>query len=142
MIEIKDYTDRDFTQLESLLKQCDLFDETYDNRVMIKKKIEHDPESIIVAKDSGNIVGSVFIIYDPWSSFIYRLGVHPDYRNQGLGKRLMETAEERLYTKGTNPITIFVLPDNKRVLEFYKRIGYGNEEDVLMLEELKSKHKA
>jgi ribosomal protein S18 acetylase RimI-like enzyme len=51
---------------------------------------------MIVAVEDDKVVGTVFIIYDPWDSFVYHLGVHPNYQRRGIGSALMEEAEKRL----------------------------------------------
>ncbi|MBI2579337.1 MAG: GNAT family N-acetyltransferase [Candidatus Aenigmarchaeota archaeon] len=100
----------------------------------MRKKIKHDPESIIVAEEGGKIIGCVFIIYDPWSSFIYRLGVLPKYRRKGLGTKLMEEAERILKERGTNPITLFVREDNGEVIDFYKKRGWKLGDKIFDME--------
>ena len=123
-MEIRDYTDSDFPELERLLKETKIYYEPLDKRYIFKKKIEHDPESIIVAYESGKIVGTVFIIYDPWNSFVYHLAVDPEFSGKGLGNKLMDEAEKRLKTRGMDRPTLFVEEENGQVIEFYKKRGW------------------
>ena len=134
MASIRNYIDADFPQLENILKKCGVYSEKYDTRESIRKKMEHDTESVIVAEENGQIIGCVFIIYDPWSSFIYRLGIDPDYRRRGIGNVLMQEAERRLTKRGTNPITIFVHEDNIGALEFYRKRGWKPGQKVIDME--------
>ena len=94
-MQIRNYKDADFPQLKELLKATGIYYEPLDKREIFQKKIEHDPASIIIAEDTGGIIGIVFIIYDPWNSFVYHLGVHPDCRGKGLANELMDEAEGR-----------------------------------------------
>jgi len=123
-MEIKNYQDEDFPQLEELLKDTGVYYEPLDKRDIFSRKIEQDPESIIIAEDSGRLVGTVFIIYDPWTSFVYHLGVHQDYRGQGLANRLMNEAERRLKARGMNRATLFVEEENPGVIDLYKKRGW------------------
>jgi ribosomal protein S18 acetylase RimI-like enzyme len=123
-MQLRNYTDADFPELEELLKATGVYYEPLDKRQTFKKKIEHDPASIIVAEDAERIVGAVFIIYDPWESFIYHLGVLPDYRGQGLANRLMDEAEKRLKMRGMNRPTLFVEEGKEEIVEFYRKRGW------------------
>ncbi|MEK6878308.1 MAG: GNAT family N-acetyltransferase, partial [Nanoarchaeota archaeon] len=91
-MKIRSIHEKEIKKLEALLKDCKLYHLPYDKGENIHKKIQHDTDSIIVAKDKDNLVGCVFVIYDPWASFIYHLAVHPNYRKQNLGTRLMKSA--------------------------------------------------
>ena len=106
---------------------------------MMKNKMSHHAGSIIVAEEKGPIIGCVFIIYDPWASFIYHLAVDPKYRKRGIGTKLLREAEKRLVKRGTNPITIFIHETNERSYNFFKKRSYGNETKVWCLERLKRK---
>jgi len=123
IMHIRNYNDADFPQLERLLKITKIYYAPLDKRYILKKKIEHDPESIIIAEDGENIIGTVFIIYDPWNSFVYHLAVHPDHRGRGLANKLMDEAEGRLKARGMNRPTLFVEEENPSV-EFYKKRGW------------------
>lgn len=118
---IRNYKDNDSRKLEHLLKDVGLYYKHLDKRKIFKKKIEYDPESIIVAEDGDKLIGTVFIIYDPWNSCIYHLGVHPDYRNKGVATKLMDEAEGRLKARGVERITLFAGEENNRAVKFYKK---------------------
>lgn len=120
-LKIRNYQDEDSSKLEQLLKDTGLYYEPLDKKEIFKKKIEYDPESIIIAEDNDKLVGTVFIIYDLWNSCIYHLGVHPDYRNKGIASKLMDEAEGRLKAKGIEKITLFVDEENHKAIDFYKK---------------------
>lgn len=122
--QIRNYKDSDFPKLEQLLKDIGIYYEPLDKKDIFKKKVEYDPESIILAEDDDKLIGTVFIIYDPWNSCVYHLGVQPDYRNRGIANKLMDKAEERLKARGINEITLFVEEENSKVVEFYKKRGW------------------
>jgi ribosomal protein S18 acetylase RimI-like enzyme len=123
-IQIRYYQDADFPQYEQLLKDIGIYDEILDKREIIQKKIQYDPESILVAEARGRLIGTVYILYDPWRSLIYHLGVHPDYRRKGLGNKLMDEAEGKLKARGINRAILFVVEDNEQVVEFYQKRGW------------------
>jgi predicted GNAT family N-acyltransferase len=68
-------------------------------------------------------VGTCRIIYsDKYNSYmIGRVAVLKEYRKKGVGRKLMEAAEEYLKDKD---IKYVLVSSQKRAIPFYKKIGY------------------
>ncbi|MFA5124927.1 MAG: GNAT family N-acetyltransferase [Patescibacteria group bacterium] len=115
-ITIVNYTDGNFDEVKAVWEECGLFYGECDKRESLRKKIQQDPESIMVAKSGGKIIGTVVIIFDYYISYVYRLGVLPQYRSQGIGKLLADEALKRLKRKGANGACFFVNPGNSLML--------------------------
>ncbi len=124
MVKIRNYNVKDSESLISLLKETRLYYPLLDKPEFFRKKIKKDKDSILVAEENEKVIGTVFIIYDAWNPFIFHLGVLPEYRSRGLGKKLMETAEKKIWKTGAKEITIFVTDDNKEVVDYYKKMNY------------------
>ena len=63
-------------------------------------------------------------------AFIEKLIVHPDYQNQGIGKKLMSAIENELETKIFRLFTGYL--DEKNI-SLYSKLGYviyGEQEQV------------
>jgi ribosomal protein S18 acetylase RimI-like enzyme len=60
----------------------------------------------------------------PGEFYLYSLAVFPQYRGQGLGKKLLEAVEFRAKKQGFNTISLDVNGDNTRAVTFYKQAGY------------------
>ena len=56
--------------------------------------------------------------------YVLRLYVHPDYRNRGLGRRLLERTRDDLFAHGAERINAMVLAANEPGTEFYRRFGF------------------
>ena len=56
--------------------------------------------------------------------------LHPDFFGQGLGRRLMELALERLRQQGHGEAVLWVLDGNRRAERFYE-VGGWQREDLL-----------
>ena len=110
--------------LEKLLKETGIYWQDFDNRENLKKKIEHDPESIILAVENETVIGVVFLVYDPWCPYILHLAVDSRHISKGVGSILFRTAEERLKARGAKFVTGFVKEMNPKALEFCIRRGY------------------
>ena len=133
-MHLRNYNDKDFPNLIKLLEDSGLYYEPLDKRRILKRKIDYDSQSIIIAEEGHKVIGTVFTIYDPWNAFIYHLGVLPEHRKKGLGTILMNEAERRLKSRGINRPTIFVEEKNKGVLKFYKKRGWFSLYKVYCLE--------
>ncbi len=124
MVSIRCYKDSDYKDVKQTLKEGKLYDNVWENRKNLKHKIERDPESILLAIQNNKIIGCVFIVEDGWNAFIWRLSVRKKYRRQGIGKMLMQKAEEIIKKRGIKESSIFVDTKNEHLKQWYKKQGY------------------
>lgn len=125
MVTIRAYDDCDYESVRRNLIEGKLYEQVWDSRENLATKINRDPDSILVAEVDGQVVGSVYIMADGWSAFIYRLVVGMSARQHGIGTRLMEAAEEQLRSKGVPEVALFVNADNTELQRWYEKRGYG-----------------
>jgi ribosomal protein S18 acetylase RimI-like enzyme len=90
----------------------------------IRKKIERDPDLFLVAEADGKIIGSVIGGFDGRRGLVYHLAVEESYRQQGLGKALMDELETRLKGKGCLKCYLLVTKDNHSAIRFYENSGW------------------
>jgi ribosomal protein S18 acetylase RimI-like enzyme len=57
-------------------------------------------------------------------AYIYGFRVQAQFRNQGIGTRIMYTIEDDLRTRGFRQVTLNVGKDNHDARRFYDRMGY------------------
>jgi ribosomal protein S18 acetylase RimI-like enzyme len=55
------------------------------------------------------------------------MGVLPEYRGQGLGRRLLEACIERSWANGLTRIDLEVRTDNERAVRLYRALGFRDE---------------
>ena len=124
MVSIRRYKDSDYKDTKQTLKEGNLYDSVWENQKNLKRKIKRDPESILLAIHDNKIIGCVFIVEDGWNAFIWRLSVRKKYRRQGIGKMLMQKAEEIIKKRGIKESSIFVDTKNEHLKQWYKKQGY------------------
>lgn len=100
-----------------------------DSIELIHQLIDRDPEALILATSKGKIVGTVIAGWDGWRGSIYRIAVDKNLKRSGLGRKLMEHAEERLKNLGANRINAMVFEENVEAHPFYSRLGYSIQND-------------
>lgn len=125
MISTRSYHLSDYPQIKNLLTAAQMFDPVRDSQQNLQKKIQLDPESIIVAVHNHTIVGSAYIMYDGVFAFIFRLVVQKECQKKGIGSQLLAEAEARLKKKGAQRVAIWVLEPKLPFLKnFYEKRGY------------------
>lgn len=70
--------------------------------------------------------------HDGHRGTVYYVSVDPERQGEGLGREIMEAAEDWLRTQGVWKLNLMVRTDNTRVIDFYKSVGYETEERVNM----------
>jgi ribosomal protein S18 acetylase RimI-like enzyme len=58
-------------------------------------------------------------------AYIYGFRVKPEYRNHGIGTRIMRTIEDDLKIRSYHQVTLNVGQDNHNARRFYERLGYS-----------------
>lgn len=90
----------------------------------IEKKTLRDPDLFLVAEQDDRIVGSVIGGFDGRRGLIYHLAVARDFRQLGVGSRLLDELEVRLREKGCLKCYLMVTPDNPEAERFYEKRGW------------------
>jgi ribosomal protein S18 acetylase RimI-like enzyme len=100
--------------------------------IVIKQKLECQPELFFVGELDGAIVGTVLSGYDGHRGWLYSVAISPRQRRKGLGVKLIKHAEKELNAIGCTKINLQVRPTNAAVVAFYKELGYEIEERISM----------
>ncbi len=91
----------------------------------------HFQDTSFVVTDGGRIVGFLVGFVSqahPSQAYIHFVGVHPDYRKQGLGKALYENFFATVQERGCSEVHAVTSPVNKASIEFHARMGFEIEE--------------
>ncbi|PJX22136.1 GNAT family acetyltransferase [Advenella sp. S44] len=131
-LQIRQFHPDDTEQIIALWQACGLTRPWNDPYKDIDRKLQQAPELFMVAQQDGQLVGSVMAGYDGHRGWIYYLCVVPQYQSQGIGKRLVLQAEQRLRAKGCPKVQLMIRQDNSTVQSFYQTMGYEPAE-VLVL---------
>ena len=123
-VKIRPYRSIDYAHLRRILEEADLFDKIWDSKANLKKKIRTRPKSIIVAVEDGKIIGCIYAQTDGWGGFLWRLAVSSQYRRQGVGTKLLNSAELFLKKKGVKEMALWVNSKNTGLHKYYKKRGY------------------
>ena len=132
-MEIRNYNPSNYREVREILEAGKLFYEVCDSEKNLERKIQKEPDSILVAVEDGRVVGTAFII-SGFIPFIFRLAVHPNYRNRGIGMKLMQFAEQVLKEKGHSHANILLAVNDEELQKLYERHGYEKGNTYVWME--------
>ena len=101
-----------------------------DSKESIMKFIEKNPDTCFIAKNYDGIIGTIMAGNDGRRGHIYHLMVKPEYRKQGIGKKLLDKVEEGLRKEGITKSFLVVFRDNDIGNGFWEEVGYKTREDL------------
>ena len=113
-----------------LWNQCDLIVPQNDPVEDIQKKLDFQPELFFIALVDGRLIGSIMVGYEGHRGWINYLAVLPPFRNRGYGRKLVERAIAELRKIGCLKINLQVRSTNASVVEFYKHLGFEEEDRI------------
>ena len=92
------------------------------SKASLKKWIQHPGDDVLlVARDNGRLIGMCMMsVLHDWA-FCTGFFVEKDYREQGLGKRLLAQATRKLKAKEVQSIILLVDIKNESGIRFYER---------------------
>jgi len=119
-VVIRDYNVRDFQDIVSI-----------DREAFSPKNPTHDVyvyltygSDLIVADIGGKVVGYISLMEMGMDAKILSFAVKKEFRNRGIGSRLLDTAIERCKEKGKSKVFLEVRVSNEAAQRLYKKKGF------------------
>jgi ribosomal protein S18 acetylase RimI-like enzyme len=129
-LEIRPFDRDDTDDVVGLWEACDLVVPWNDPHLDIERKLRVQPDLFLVGLIGSEIVATAMAGYEGHRGWVNYLAVSPDHRRKGLGRRMMEAAEEGFRKLGCSKINIQVRTGNAEVIGFYRAIGYTGDDVV------------
>ena len=79
---------------------------------------------VTVAVHEGEIVGALVLISLQDGVLLDNVAVHPTFQGQGLGKRLMQLAEDEVKSRGYSEIQLYTHEKMTENITMYTNMGY------------------
>jgi len=90
----------------------------------VERLLERDPAALLLAVEDDRIIGSLIVGWDGWRCHLYRFAVHPERRRRGIGRALLDAAEQRFVGVGGHRADAMVLADNESAHPAWAAAGY------------------
>ena len=104
---------------------------TDDSREGIERYLRRNPSTSFVAELDGRIVGAVLAGHDGRRGFLHHTAVLPEFRNRGIGSRLVETALFALEREGIQKAALVVFEQNEGGNAFWEHAGFPARTDLV-----------
>jgi ribosomal protein S18 acetylase RimI-like enzyme len=132
MPNIRVVQEKDFEFIVDLWRACGLEHPNNDSESMMRRKFGYQRDLFLVAEMDSTLVGTVMGGYEGRRGWINLLGVDPDYQRQGIATALMKAVEGKLAELDCPKVNLQIRTTNLQAIEFYQKIGYGQDEVVSM----------
>ena len=123
---VRQYKASDYEQLKALYLDSSTFggqfDEARDAADRLQKKIEADPDAILVAEQEDKIVGSVSLIDDGRVAWLFRFAVLQG--NPDVAKALCDKALDVLKSRGHAEVLVYTPVGNQDLYDRYEQLGF------------------
>lgn len=78
-VTVRPYQPADYDRVAGLYRTSKLFggqfDDNRDSEERLQKRVEADPDAILVAEDGGNVVGTISLIEDGRVAWLFRFAI-------------------------------------------------------------------
>lgn len=101
-----------------------------DSKENIATFLKRNAGSSFIAEKDGEIIGAILCGNDGRRGYLHHLAVHSSYRNNGLGRILVEACLNKLREYGIKRCHLFVLPENQNGMNFWNHIGFWQRLDM------------
>ncbi len=131
-MHVRPFHPDDESAVVALWQACGLTRPWNDPHKDIARKREVDPDLFLVGVLDNDVVATAMAGYEGHRGWINYLAVAPDHQRSGLGRQIMEEAERRLRARGCPKINLQIRTSNIQALDFYRSIGYVQDDVVSM----------
>ena len=129
-MEIRPFQLSDETAVVALWERCGLVRPWNDPHQDIQRKLAVRPDLFLVGVMQGEVVATAMAGYEGHRGWISYLAVCPEHQRIGLGRAIMNEAEQLLREAGCPKINLQVRSTNAVVIEFYRSLSYLVEDVV------------
>lgn len=132
-INIREMNDTDLSKVQLLWKEVGFNPSFSDTIPELKKMLKHNPNLCLVLELSNGerkLIGAVLGGFDGRRGWIHHLAINHLYQNRGIGTIVMNELTKRFEKIGVVKLKLEILVINKKVIEFYKRLGWDLRKDL------------
>ena len=137
---IRPFQTEDEASVVSLWQLCELTVPWNNPHKDIARKLKVQPELFLVGMLDSLLIATVMGGYDGHRGWINYLAVHPDFQGQGYAQQVMENVESEFRKRGCPKINLQIRSGNARVMTFYQKLGFTDDQALSMGKRLEEDH--
>ena len=130
-LSIAPIEDADIADVVALWQACGLTRPWNDPQADIALARRRPNSTVLVGRDADAIVATVMVGHDGHRGWVYYVAVDPVRRAQGLGREIMNAAEDWLRQAGIAKLQLLVRRSNAKAGAFYQSLGYTEAETIV-----------
>src|SRR5688500_11475399 len=131
---IRELAIEDYDRVLALWRGCHgLVLRAVDEREPVRRYLARNPGLSFVWDDRGTIAGAVLCGTDGRRGYLQHLAVAPTHRRRGIGRALVTCSLDALAGEGIEKCHLMVLPSNEGARAFWRRLGWVERGDVLLM---------
>src|SRR6266550_2414369 len=133
LLTVKSAVAEDEQAVVALSRACDLV-ASYNDPVADFRFAKAGPCSdvLVAVDDAGEVAGSVMVGHDGHRGWLYYVAARPTSRSKGVGRRMVQAAENWLRQRGIVKVQLLVRETNTKVVSFYEHLGFEVAPRVVM----------
>ncbi|SEP25934.1 Ribosomal protein S18 acetylase RimI [Halogranum amylolyticum] len=98
-------------------------DEWYEP-TQLRAELDRPATCVFVAERGDEVVGFVHALWNREEGVVFRVYVHPDHRETGIGSDLVDRVGSEMASRDADRLTAMVLADNEVGQGFYESLGF------------------
>lgn len=102
-----------------------------DSREGIARYLLRNPNTCFVAEENAKLIGVIMSGHDGRRGFIYHTTVSQEYRRQGIGKKLVDSAMKALEAEGIHKAALVAFEKNVSGNAFWEKAGFTVRDDLV-----------
>lgn len=102
-----------------------------DQAVHLRRVLMNPAAVLVLAVKNGETIGALLGTFDGWRGNMYRLVVHPKYRRQGIGRRLVRQVEQVFAQWGVQRVTVLIETGRPWAMQFWTAVGYPRDDRIV-----------
>ena len=137
-LDIRDIIDADIPEIIALWNASGVSRPWNDPERDIAFARRNEHSTVLVGRDGGQIVASAMVGEDGHRGWVYYVAIAPERQRSGLGRTMMQAAEDWLKQRGVWKVQLLVRGDNVQAANFYEQLGYRDTRSVCLQKILES----
>ena len=123
--------DADVESVVALWQRCGLTRPWNDPEADIALARRRPNSTVLIGRNADAIVATAMVGHDGHRGWVYYVAVDPNRRAQGLGRSIMNAAEDWLREAGIAKLQLLVRRSNAKAGAFYQSLGYTEAETIV-----------